>query len=179
MTIATPPERTEAAEYYFTYINQVPAGDIRRTLAVQAEETLGLLGGISAERSLYRYAPGKWSIRQLLSHVNDTERVFVFRALWFARGHESELPSFDQDVAMEWADADERSWSSHVEDFEAVRRATLSFFEHLPEHRWSRRGIASGYPFTVRALAYIAAGHVAHHMRVLRERYSSALPAGS
>jgi hypothetical protein len=171
MSTATVPDRTEAAEYYFTYIDEVPAGDICQILARQAAEMLTLLRGISDERSLYRYAPDKWSVRQLLSHVNDAERVFVFRALWFARGFDTPLPSFDQDVAMAGAGADERSWSSHVEEFAAVRRATSCFFESLADDAWGRRGIASGNPFTVRALAYVTAGHAAHHMRVLRERY--------
>ena len=171
MSTAILPDRTEAAEYYFTYINQVPAGDICEILAGQATETVTLLRGITEERSLYRYAPDKWSLRQLVSHVNDTERVFVFRALWFARGFETQLPSFDQEVAIARAGADERSWSSHVEEFAAVRRATSCFFESLADESWGRRGVASGNPFTVRALAYVTAGHVAHHMRVLRERY--------
>jgi hypothetical protein len=171
MSTAILPDRTEAAEYYFTYINQVPAGDICEILARQAGDTLTLLRGISEERSLYRYAPDKWSVRQLLSHVNDTERVFVFRALWFARGFDTPLPSFDQDMAIWGAGADERAWSSHLDEFGAVRSATSSFFESLADDAWGRRGVASGNPFTVRALAYVTAGHVAHHMRVLRERY--------
>jgi hypothetical protein len=109
------PDRTEAAEYYFTY--------------------------------------------------------FVFRAFWFARGFDSALPSFDQNVAMSAAAANERSWSSLVEEFRSVRGATLSFFQNLPPHAWARRGVASGNPFTVRALAYIAAGHVAHHAAILQQRY--------
>ena len=171
MSTAILPDRTEAAEYYFTYINQVPAGDICEILARQATDTVTLLRGITEERSLYRYAPDKWSLRQLVSHVNDTERVFVFRALWFARGLDTQLPSFDQDVAIAGGGADERSWSSHVEEFAAVRRATSCFFESLADEAWGRRGVASGNPFTVRALAYVTAGHLAHHMRVLRERY--------
>src|SRR6266699_976016 len=117
MTNATlAPDRTEAAEYYFTYIDQVPAGDICRTLEAQAGETLALLGAISDERSLYRYAPDKWSIRQVAGHLNDTERLFVFRAFWFARGFDSPLPSFDQHMAVSTAGSDERSWSSLVDE---------------------------------------------------------------
>lgn len=171
MSAVTVPDRTEAAEYYFTYIDQAPPGDIRHTLAAQGEQTLSFLRGVPEERSLHRYAPGKWSIRELLSHVNDTERVFVFRAVWFARGFDTPLPAFDQDVAIAAAGADDRSWTSHVEEFAAVRAATVAFFESLPGAGWDRRGIASGNPFTVRALAYSVAGHLAHHMRVLRERY--------
>jgi len=171
MTTIASPDPTEAAEYYFTYINQVAPGDIVRTLEEQAGRTLDLLGGISEERSLHRYAPGKWSIRQVLSHINDTERVFVFRAFWFARGYDTALPGFDQDIAVGSADADARAWSSHVEEFRLVRAATLPFFQNLSADAWSRRGIASDNPFTVRALAYITAGHVAHHLKILRERY--------
>lgn len=168
------PDRTEAAEYYFTYIDDVPAGDILEILRAQSEETRTLLSSISDDRSLHRYAPDKWSIREVVSHVNDTERVFVFRALWFARGFDSPLPSFDQDVAVAGADADERSWSSHIDEFSAIRAATSAFFESVPAQTWDRRGIASGNPFSVRALAYITAGHVAHHSRVLRTLYLKA-----
>lgn len=168
------PDRTESAEYYFTYIDEVPPGDILEILRAQSEETRTLLRSISDDRSLHRYAPDKWSIREVVSHVNDTERVFVFRALWFARGFDTPLPSFDQDVAVAGADADERSWSSHVEEFSAIRAATSAFFESVPAQTWDRRGIASGNPFTVRALAYITAGHVAHHSRVLRTLYLKA-----
>ena len=171
MGTMTAPDRTEAAEYYFTYIDQVPAGDICAILATQLTETVALLGDISDEQSLKRYAPDKWSIRQVVSHLNDTERLFVFRALWFARGFDSPLPSFDQNVAISTAGADERPWRSHVEEFRVVRAATMAFFQGLPDGAWARRGVASGYPFTVRALAYLSAGHVSHHTKILRERY--------
>jgi hypothetical protein len=167
------PERTEAAEYYFTYIDQVPEGDVREILEGQLPETLALFREVSEERSLFRYAPEKWSVREVVNHVNDTERLFTFRALWFARGFDTPLPSFDQNVAVTGAKADEPSWASHVDEFAAVRAATLTFFRSLPDEAWSRRGIASDNPFTVRALAWIAAGHVIHHARVLRERYLS------
>lgn len=167
------PERTEAAEYYFTYIDQVPDGDVRELLEAQLPETLALFREFSEERSLFRYAPEKWSVREVVNHVNDAERLFTFRALWFARGFDTPLPSFDQNVAVGEAKADEPSWASHVEEFAAVRAATLTFFRSLPDEAWSRRGIASDNPFTVRALAWITAGHVLHHARVLRERYLS------
>ena len=167
----TLPERGEAAEYYFTYINQVPEGDICATLDAQAGTATALLESISDQQSAHAYAPGKWSIRQVLSHINDTERLFVFRAFWFARGFDAPLPSFDQNVAVTAAGADERSWRSHIDEFGAVRSATNTFFRNLPAEAWSRRGIASDNPFTVRALAFITAGHVAHHLKILRERY--------
>jgi hypothetical protein len=169
-TIA-PPDSTEFAQYFGTYVSQVPEGDIRKTLEAQESDALQLLRGIPEDRSLHRYAPDKWTIREVVSHINDTERMFVFRAMWFARGFDSALPSFDQDVAMRGAGADARTLASHVEEFRAVRGATVTLFRNLPDDAWARRGVASGNPFTVRALAYITAGHVAHHVRLLRERY--------
>ena len=170
------PDRTEAAEYYFRYIDLVPPGDICELLEAQGKETLALLRGIGDEGSLSRYAAGKWSVREVVNHLNDTERLFVFRAFWFARGFDSPLPSFDQEVAAASAAAHDRSWISHLDEFAAVRAATLAFFLTLPKEAWTRRGIASGNPFSVRALAYLAAGHVTHHITILRERY---LGAGS
>jgi hypothetical protein len=171
MIITAAPDRTEAADYYFTYIDQVPEGDICATLERQVNETLTVLHAISEAESLLRYEPGKWSLRQTLSHVNDTERVFGFRALWFARGFDVALPSFEQNAAASTSAADERSWRSHIEEFVQVRGATLALFRNLPDAAWPARGVASGHPVTVRALAFITAGHVAHHMRILRERY--------
>lgn len=173
------PERTEAAEYYFKYIDRVPEGDILGYLNRQMEETLALLQGISEEKSLYRYELGKWSIREMWNHVNDTERVFLFRALWFARGFSEPLASFDQDFASASAKADQFSWASHIEDFQAIRLSTLTFLRNLPPEGWERRGEASGNPVTVRALAFIIAGHAAHHMAVLKEKYLSSEEAGS
>lgn len=171
MSVTIAPNRTEAAEYYFTYIDKVGPGDICRILEEQLAETLPLLEAISEDRSLHRYAPDKWSIRDVLGHVNDCERLFVSRAFWFARGFDSPLPSFDQNVAVSVAGADSRSWRSHIEEFRVVRASTLAFFRNLPSEAWTRRGVASGNPFTVRALAYITAGHVTHHMGILKERY--------
>ena len=165
------PEPQEAAPYYFRYIDQVQSADVLGELAAQLDETLALLGGISEEQSLHRYAPDKWSIRQVLNHVTDTERVFVFRALWFGRGFDTPLPGFDQNVAAPTARADEISWARHLEEFRSVRLATLTFFRNLPAEAWTRSGVASDNPVTVRALAYITAGHVAHHAAILRERY--------
>ena len=170
------PERAEAAPYYFTYIDRVASDNIASVLEAQSEETLAFLRGISEEKSLHKYAPEKWTIRQVLNHVNDTERMFLFRALWFARGFDTPLPSFDEKIAAGSAGANEVSWASQVEEFRAVRLATLSFFRNLPAEAWMRSGIASGNPFTVRALAYILAGHVAHHTAILQERYMSFHP---
>jgi hypothetical protein len=165
------PEPNETAPYYHAYINRVTSDDIVPVLESQLGETVEFLSGISEEKSLHRYAPDKWSIRELVSHINDAERVFAFRALWFARGFPDPLPSFDQDVSVAAARADEISWAKLIEEFRSVRQATLTFFKSLPEEAWTRSGIASDNPFTVRALAYILAGHVIHHPAVLKERY--------
>jgi hypothetical protein len=166
------PRPDETAPYYFTYIDQAPGEDPIGLLQSQLDETLALCAAISEERSLYRYAPGKWSIRQVLNHVTDTERAFAFRVLWFARGFPSPLPGYDQEIAAAGADADGTAWSEHVQEFRAVRQSTISLFRNLPPDAWNRTGIASEKPFTVRALAYIIPGHVAHHLRILAERYS-------
>ena len=166
-----PPDKSEAAAYYFRYIDRVQSGDVVETLESQLGTLMATFAGISEEQSLRRYAPDKWSIRQLVNHVSDTERLFAFRALWFSRGFQDPLPSFEQDPAVAAAKADAVTWARHVEEFRAVRQATVAFFRNLPAEAWSRRGVASGNPVTVRALAYIAAGHADHHASVLRERY--------
>ena len=165
------PEKSEAAEYYFTYIDQVTGADVQASLANQLEELEALFAGISEEKSLSRYAPDKWSIRQLLNHITDAERAFAFRALWFARGFDSPLPSYDEKIAASGAEADQFSWAAHVAEFRCVRLSTLSLFANMPAAAWSRSGIASDNHFSVRALAWIIAGHSAHHSRILRERY--------
>jgi hypothetical protein len=174
MALAMPgrPQAGEAAPYYSKYIDRIPEEDVLGVLQGQLEETVRYLEGISEERSRHRYQPDKWSVRQVLSHVNDTERVFAFRAFWFARGFTSALPDYDQDVCGRGARADEVPWARHVQEFRAVRAATIDLFRNLPPEAWSRQGVASGNSFTVRALAYIVAGHVAHHLAVMWARYS-------
>jgi hypothetical protein len=166
------PDRTEAAPFYFTYIDLVPDGDIVELLEAQGRELLDLLRGIPEPTSLFRYAADKWSIREVLNHVNDTERVFTFRALWFARGFESPLPSFDQNVGVAAARPDEAPWPVIVDEFRSLREATVALFRMLPEDAWARGGVASDRQVSVRALAYMVAGHASHHLRILRERYA-------
>jgi hypothetical protein len=165
------PQSTEAAPNYFTYINQVTGDDPLATIDTQLDESLALFAGISEEKSLHRYAPEKWSIRQVLNHVSDNERAFVFRALWFARGFDAPLPGYDQDIAAASAGADSVPWADHVAEFRTVRLSTISLFKNMPPEAWLRTGIASDKPFTVRALAFIIPGHVTHHIKLLRERY--------
>ena len=168
---STKPAASETVPYYRTYIDKVPGGDIRETLESQLEETRVFLQGISEEKSRQRYAPGKWSLREVLCHVNDAERLFVSRAFWFARRFDSPLPDFDQEIALVASGAHELAWARHVAEFAAIRAATTHFFRNLPDAAWARSGIASGNPFTVRSLAWIVAGHVNHHMGIVKERY--------
>lgn len=165
------PARDETVEYYFKYIDLVPEGEIPEVLEDQRGETLSFLSTIPEKLAGHRYEPGKWSVAEVLAHINDTERVFAMRAFWFARGFDSELPSYEPDLAIRTGKPEERPWSTHVHEFASLRSSTQDLLRHLPADAWMRRGVASGYPFTVRALAYIAAGHVIHHTRILRERY--------
>jgi hypothetical protein len=170
-TTALRPERHEAAPYYFKYIDRVPDGDVCAILDAQLDETLAFLKTISEEQSRHRYAPDKWSVAEVVGHINDTERVFAFRAFWFAREQELALPSMEPEVAAAHSGADARPWSTHVAEFAALRASTLELFRNLPAEAWPRQGIASDNPFTVRAIAFILTGHVIHHIAILRERY--------
>ncbi|MEZ5398489.1 MAG: DinB family protein [Bryobacteraceae bacterium] len=161
----------EAAPYYSLYIEKAGGEDVLATLEAQLDEMDAYCSTISEEGSLHRYAPGKWSIREVLNHINDTERAFVFRALWFARGFTDPLPGYDQDIAAAGAKADHISWAAQVAEWRVIRASTIALFRNLPAEAWSARGIASGVEFTVNALAFITAGHVTHHLQILRDRY--------
>lgn len=165
------PAREETVEYYHHYIDLVPDGDIRRVLEVQLPATRAFLDTIPDARASHRYADGKWTMSEVLCHLNDCERLYTFRAFWFARGLETSLPSFEPELVVRNAKAGDRAWESHVREFESIRKCTIEFFRGLPADAWLRRGVASDLVFSVRALAYIAAGHVIHHTRILRERY--------
>jgi hypothetical protein len=165
------PGESDAASFYFTYINKVSGADPVGVIETQLDEAMALFAGISEESSLHRYAAEKWSIRQLLNHVTDTERAFAFRVLWFGRGYDTPLPGFDQDIAAAGAEADSISWAAHVEEFRRVRLSTISLFRNLPAAGWTRGGVASEKFVSLRGLAYIIPGHAAHHLGILRERY--------
>jgi hypothetical protein len=167
----TRPQSTEAASYYFKYIDLVTGDDIVPAMENQLGEMHQFLNGISEEQSLHSYEPGKWTIREVLNHVNDGERVFAWRAFWFARGFTDALPSFEQDIAVQMAHANNTSWAELVEEFKNLRLGTIALFKTLPEEAWERTGVASDNPVSVLALAYIIAGHVTHHMGVLQKKY--------
>jgi hypothetical protein len=170
-TAPAKPQTNEYAPYYEKYVSLVPEGDVAETLSRQGEETLALLQGIGEDRAGHRYEPGKWSIKQVVGHIVDTERIFSYRALAIARGERQPLPGMEQDEYMAGADFDSRTLADLAEEFSHVRRANVLMFRNLDAAAWTRRGTASDNEVTVRALAYIIAGHEAHHVRILRERY--------
>ena len=165
------PDSSEHAPYYGRYIALVPEGDLFAIFDVETKATRDFLGSVTDERSLHRYAAGKWSLRETYVHLVDSERIFGYRALRFARGDRTELSGFEPDDYTPHSGADARSWPSIVEEYAAVRAATLAFYRSLPAEAWSRAGVASGARVTVRALAYITVGHDIHHRTLARERY--------
>ena len=165
------PEPNEYASYYEKYVSLVPDAGLVETLERQGAETLALLRGVTEERAGHRYGEGKWSVKQVVGHIVDVERIFAYRALAIARGERQPLPGMDQDEYMAGADFDSRTLADILDEFEAVRRANVLMLRGLKPEAWSRRGTASDNEVTVRALAYILAGHEAHHVRILRERY--------
>ncbi len=173
MTAAAIP-RPAAAEYdsyYGRYIDKVPEGDLLRTLEDQARETQRLLAGLSDAKALHRYAAGKWSIKEVIGHVADTERVYAYRALRFARADATALPGFDEKAWVPAGSFDARSLADLAGELDAVRRATLALFRGLDAAALSRRGTANDAAVSVRAIAWIIAGHERHHVALLHERY--------
>lgn len=168
---ATRPSPDEYAPYYGTYIRKVVDGDIVRTLKTQIAETVTYLRGIPESRERHRYAPDKWSVREVVGHVSDAERVFAYRALRFARGDTTALPGFDENEFVKGARLDDRTLPSIVAEFVAVRSATVALFDGLFPEEWARLGTASGKQMSVRGLAWVIAGHELHHLEVLKTRY--------
>jgi hypothetical protein len=165
------PEAGEYLPYYGKYISLVPSGDILATLVQQLGETLALLRSLSESQADSRYAPGKWSIKEVVGHIIDTERILAYRALRFARNDQTPLPGFEPDGYVRHAEVGGCKLDDLVNEFELVRRANLCFFRRLDGAAWRRRGIASDGEISVRALAYTIAGHEKHHMQIVREKY--------
>ena len=166
------PQGGEFAPYFSRYIDLVPDGDVLGTLAAQIHGTVTALRAVSDSDSLRRYADGKWSIREVLGHMCDTERIFAYRALRFARNDQTPLAAFEQDNYIPAARFDARPWPGLISEFEVLRSSNLAMFRGFDQDAWQRQGVASQNPMSVRAAAYIIAGHERHHMRVLREKYS-------
>lgn len=168
----SPPATDEYGPGYAGYVARVPGGvDILALLARQQAETVARFRVVPESRGAHRYAPGKWSVKEVVLHLSDTERIFAYRALRVARGDETPLPGFDENAYTPQSGADEQPLAALVTAWAEVRQATMSLFRHLPPAAWTRRGTASGQPVSVRALAWIVAGHERHHMNTLEERY--------
>ncbi|HYR12432.1 MAG TPA: DinB family protein [Longimicrobium sp.] len=173
------PDASEYLEYYGKYIDKVPDGDLLQTLRGQLDETLALVRGLDEAQGGHAYAPGKWSIRGVLNHLIDAERIFAYRALRISRGDATPLASFDENAYADAADADARTLADLAEEMEHVRLANLALFRSLGDEALARRGTASGGEVSVRALAWIIAGHERHHVALLRERYLPGLAAAA
>ena len=167
----TKPAKSEFLPYYERYIALVPDGDVISTLASQLTETQSLLRVLPASVATYRYAPDKWSVNEVVGHMIDSERIFAERALRFARNDATPIPGFEQDDYVRNATFDAYPLSELASELETVRQSTIFFFRHLDEEAWSRRGQANNAEVSVRALAYIIAGHELHHREILKTRY--------
>jgi hypothetical protein len=165
------PAADECSAYYHTYTQLVPDGDIVDALRAQHAQIDDIMHDMSEAHAAARPAPGAWSAKQVLLHLIDAERLFCFRALWFARGEQSALPGMEPEPWVTLSNADAREVRDLVAEFAHVRAASVSFFHNLDPDAWLRRGSASGAVMSVRALAWIIAGHELHHARSLREEY--------
>lgn len=172
------PGRDEYGDFYAGYVGCVPDGDILETLEREGEAAIALLRSIRPESADHSYAPGKWAVREVVAHVSDSERVFSYRALRFGRADSTALAGFDQEVWMPHCHAARRRWTDLVDELRVVRAASLHLFRSFEPEDWRRRGTASGIEITVRALAWVVAGHELHHRRILRERYGIGAPTG-
>jgi len=168
---ATRPTKSEFLPYYERYIALVPDGDVLSTLTTQMSETQALLGVLPPSVGTYRYAPEKWSVNEVIGHLIDSERIFGARALRFARNDPAPLPGFEQDDYVRNSTFDAYPLSELASELEIVRQSTIFLFRHIDEQAWTRRGVANNAEVSVRALAYIIAGHELHHREVLRSRY--------
>jgi hypothetical protein len=165
------PAAGEFIPYYVTYIARVPAGNLADILAAQRDATRRLLGPLDEARALHRYAPGKWSVKEVIGHLADAERVFAYRALRFARADATPLPGFDETMYVPAGGFDRRPLRSMLDEYAAVRGATQALVAGLDEAAWLRQGTANGATVSVRALGCIIAGHELHHLAILCERY--------
>ncbi len=157
--------------FYQRYVDLVPEKDIVSALDEQGRKTASLLRSISDEKASFRYAPEKWSVKQVVGHFTDAERIFGYRALAIARGETKSLPGFDENAYAASGESDRRSIGELADEYETVRRSTVALFKGLSENAWDRSGVANDAPVDVRGLAYIILGHERHHLRVLRDRY--------
>jgi hypothetical protein len=172
MLMPSRPRTGEYAPAFAGYVAQIANDeDVLAVLAAQLDDVRARLGPVPASRGDFRYAPGKWTLKDVVGHLSDTERVFAYRALRIGRGDPTPLPGFDDQAWVAEAGSDSRTLADLLEEWSLVRRATLSLFRHLPPEAWERRGTAGDNPVGVRALAYVIAGHTRHHLKVVEARY--------
>lgn len=165
------PEAKESNAYYHKYIGLVSSDDFLKAMEKAMPETVAFLNTLNASQWDYRYAEGKWSIKEVMLHVIDTERIMAYRALRIARNDKTALPGFDENEYVPFADAENRSPKSIIEEYKAVRKSSIEMFRHFNDEMLGRFGSANGNPFTPRSLAFIIAGHEAHHLNIIKERY--------
>ena len=170
-SVATKPMASEYAEYYGKYVSLVPETDIVAALTEEGARTVELLRGLTELQGNYAYGEGKWSIKELVGHMNDTERIFSYRLLRFAREDTTALEGFDQDPYVASANFNGLTLTAITDEFAAIRQSTLCLLKNLDAAAWARQGVASDNPVSVRALAYIIAGHERHHVAILKARY--------
>jgi len=170
------PEAGEYAEYYGKYVAKVPGKEVLGTLESERLHMSKLFTGRPERDGNFRYAPGKWTIKEVLGHIADTERIFTYRALRIARGDQTPLPGFEQDDFVKNGGFASRTLADLAEEFDAVRGASIALFRSFDDGAWSRRGVASQKEVTVRALGFITAGHQIHHRMILEEQYFPAIP---
>ncbi|NOU72254.1 DinB family protein [Paenibacillus sp. LMG 31458] len=166
------PSSEEHSPYFTGYISQVPEGDYLSFLHSQLDAVVALFSPINDKQGLYRYEPGKWSLKEVLGHITDTERIMSYRMLRIARGDTTNLPGFDQDLFIDNASFDDLSMEDLLNDFQAARQATFSLLKTISEEAWSRKGIANNNEISARALAYVIAGHAQHHLVVIQQKYN-------
>ena len=169
------PRADEHTPYYARYIGLVPDGDLVEILRSQQQETVRLLRPLSEERARFAYAPGKWTVKEVIGHISDGERIFAYRALRFARGDAQPLMGFDENTYVPAGRFNDRALVDLLDEFEAIRTATIHLLRHLNDEELARSGPANNNPISVRALAYVIAGHERHHVKLLRERYGVAV----
>ena len=171
MTGMTRPYLSDFPNFYQGYVNTIESDNILQTLQSQQDKTVSFFENLTEEQGNFAYADGKWTIKEVLGHLVDTERVFVFRALSFARGEEQSLPGFDENTYVPAGRFSDRKLESLIEEYRSVRQSTITFFQNLRDEDWSKTGIANNGNFTVNSIAFIIAGHNEHHINILSERY--------
>lgn len=167
----TRPTAGDYADYFQGYIDRVPEGDVLAILPTQCTRMQQLLGNSSEQQGNFSYAPGKWSVKRLVLHLADGERMFCYRAMCLARGDEQPMPGFDEKVYAANDGSNDRTLASIVDEYASVRAATVTLFAGFGPDAWARRGIANGSPVTTASLPWIIAGHDVHHFTMLQERY--------